>query len=345
MAGAGGQGRTARWTQAALAWLLLVTLAAGCRRAAPSPAPTAATGRVHLESSPLGPQGTPVASAPTAQPAATATPAPTPLPVAADDLNILLLGSDHRLDSEPTWRTDTIILVGVRPHAGLIGMLSIPRDLWVEIPGYGPDRINVADYLGEKASGPGGGQALVARTLQENLGLNVDASVRINLEGLARIIDTLGGINVTSDRAYDEWFWDESAPGGVSHMQVVTGTQRMDGRLALQYARQRHGTSDFDRSRRQQQILLALRDAALRPEVLPRLPRLLSALSDTVDTDLRPGQVFGLAGLALRLGPEAYRGRVFDGTMVRDWVTPGGAMVLLPDRARIQQVWAELTTP
>ena len=224
-------------------------------------------------------------------------------------------------------------------------MLSIPRDLWVNIPGYGQERINVADCLGETNHGPGGGPALVAATLKENLGIRVDAYTRIHFEGLARIIDALGGITITSDRAYDEWFWDETAPNGVSHMQVITGTQVMDGRLALQYARARHGTSDFDRSRRQQQILLALRTAALRPEVLPRLPRLLGALSDTVDTNLSFGQVLSLTGLALRLGPESFRGRVFDATMVSDWVTPGGAQVLLPDRPRIEAVWAELTTP
>ena len=318
----------------ALLWVVALALVAGCR--APRPLATAT------------PQPTPTRP-PTATPVpgARETPAPTPtstpLPVAASDLNILLLGSDHRIEAEPTWRTDTIILVAIRPRARLVAMLSIPRDLWVEIPGYGYERINVADYLGEKANGRGGGPALVAQTLRQNLGLMVDASARINFDGLGEIIDTLGGISITSDRAYDEWFWDEEAQGGVSHMRVVTGTQRMDGRLALMYARARHGTSDFDRSRRQQQILLAVRDAALRPEILPRLPALLRQLSDTVDTDLRPGQVLSLAGLALRLGPGSYRGRVFDATMVRDWTTPAGAMVLLPDRARIEEVWAEMT--
>jgi len=90
---------------------------------------------------------------------------------------------------------------------------------------------------------------------------------------------------------------------------------------------------------------LALRDAALRPEILPRLPALIRALFDAVETDLGFTQVLSLTGLAVRLPGSAYRSRVFDTTMVRDWTTPGGAMVLLPNRARIEEVWAELIAP
>ena len=273
------------------------------------------------------------------------TPTSTPLPTLANDLNLLLLGTDLRSAGDPTWRTDTLIVVAVRPRYGFIAMLSVPRDLWVDIPGHGYDRINVADYLGETSRGPGGGPQLVAETLRASLGISVDAYARIRSEGLARIIDAVGGITINSDRALDEWFWDETSPNGVSHMVVAEGPQHMDGHLALMYARARHDSNDMERSKRQQQILLALRDAALRPEVLPRLPALVSALAGTVETDLRPAQALSLAGLAIRLKPEAFRQRVFDATMVRDWTTPAGAMVLLPDRARIEQVWAELTSP
>lgn len=329
----------------ALGWLLALILLAGCAWPGPTALPPTATPRPKIVETPLATQEPTDAPAPTATARPTPTPTPTPLPVQASDLNLLLLGTDRRLADEPTWRTDTIIVVAVRPRHGFIAMLSIPRDLWVTIPGHGQNRINVVDYLGARSGGTGGGPKLVAATLQQNLGITVNASARIELEGLARIIDTLGGITITSDRAYDEWFWDETAPDGVSHMVVVTGTQRMDGRLALQYARARHGTGDFDRSRRQQQILLALREAALRPEVLPRLPALIAQLSNTVDTDLRLNQVLPLLGLAVRLRPDAFRSRVFDYTMVRNWTTPDGAQVLLPNRARIEAAWRELTAP
>lgn len=278
-----------------------------------------------------------IVHAPTPGPQAT----PTLQPTEADDINILLLGTDQRIWRDPSWRTDTIILVAIRPRAKMVAMLSIPRDLWVNIPGHEMDRINVADYLGETTDGPGGGPRLLAATLQENLHIPIHGYVRINSTGLKQIIDSLGGITVNSDRAFDQWIDDYQ--GKRRHLQVVPGPQHMDGQTALGYARSRLTTNDLDRSHRQQQILLAIRDAALRPEVLPRLPGLLAALKDTVETDLSPGKILMLMQLAYQLEPAAYRTRVFDKTMVRDWVTPGGAMVLLPDHARIEQAWTELT--
>jgi LCP family protein required for cell wall assembly len=255
---------------------------------------------------------------------------------------VLLLGSDRRSSADPSWRTDAIIVVAIRPQARVVAMLSIPRDLWVTIPGYGQERINTADCLGEKESGPGGGPALVAAALSESLGIAVDAYARIDFAGLERVIDTLGGITVTSDRVFDEPM-DEGDGGAEWRLRVAPGTQHMDGRTAVGYARSRRDTSDFDRSRRQQQILLAVRDAAMRPMVLPRVPALIRALSNAVDTDLSSDEVLSLAHLAARMEPTACRTRVFDGTMAHDWVTPEGAMVLLPNRARIEEVWAELT--
>jgi LCP family protein required for cell wall assembly len=223
----------------------------------------------------------------------------------------------------------------------MAGMLSIPRDLWVDIPGFEPNRINVVDYQGERAFGRGGGPQLVAETIEANLGIPIHAYVRVNFAGLERIIDALGGITVTSDRAFEEWL-DDGAKG-LWHLQVAEGSQHMDGRTALGYARYRSTTSDLDRTRRQQQILLAIRDAVLRPSVLPLVPRLLVSLADAVETDLSPGQVLSLVRLATQLDPAAYRTCVFDSTMYSDWITPGGAMVLVPNHARIAQAWAELT--
>jgi LCP family protein required for cell wall assembly len=334
--------------KAARFWLLLLTLLAGCWPAWPEPRPAPEPLIIPQATAEPG-EATPLPETPPVVTTAASLPtlSPTPLPVARDDLNVLLLGTDYRLrdpGGKRAWRTDTLIVVGLRPRSGVVAMLSIPRDLWVTIPGYGEERINVADCLGERRGGPGGGPALVGATLQENLGIPIHAYARINFQGLERVIDTVGGITITSDRAFSTWMDDWTGEHMV-HIEVVTGTQRMDGLTALGYARDRSDTSDLDRTRRQQEILLALRDAVLRPEILPRLPALLRALPDAVDTDLSLGQVLSLVGLALRLGPESYRGKVFDHTMLTDWVTPEGAMVLLPKRPRVEQVWAELTAP
>ncbi len=273
-----------------------------------------------------------IQSSPAASPAVEAGRAETPPPTIPptqepDGFNLLLLGCDR---ADPSWRTDVIMVAVIRPRAGFVGLFSIPRDLWVTIPGYGEERINAADYRGELLNGPGGGPALVAATLQQNLGITTQGYVRITFDGLVRVVDALGGVDVTSDRAYPK-------------IGVKAGTQHMNGTMALAYVRDRTYTSDLDRGRRQQQLLLAMRQAAQRPAVLLQLPRLLSALPEVVQTDLSPGQIWSLANLALRLEPEAIRTRTFDYTMVQDWVTPSGAMVLLPRRDRIEQAWREVT--
>lgn len=257
------------------------------------------------------------------------TPTRTPLPLQPGDLNVLLLGCDDA-SKDGSWRTDTIVVVAIRPRAGFVAMFSVPRDLYVEIPGHGYSRINTADYRGQRIGWPGGGPGLVGDTLLHNLGIPVHAYVRIDFQGLVRIIDTLGGITVDVDQDYPD-------------ARLVAGVQHLDGAAALAYARSRETTNDLDRTRRQQQVLLAMRDAALRPAMLLQLPALIDALFDTVDTDLDPGQVLSLASLARRLDPGDYRARTFDATMVSDWTTPTGGMVLLYDRARVEDVWAELT--
>lgn len=277
--------------------------------------------------------------APVTPPAAT--PPPGPTPAQTGDINLLLLGTDKRQTS-PDWRTDTLIVVAIRPQQSLIAMLSIPRDLWVNIPGYGPERINAAAYLGE--SNGSGGAALIAATLRENLGIRVDAYAQVDFAGLERIIDAMGGVDVDVAQPVDDWI-DAGDGKPPVHVRIEAGPQHLNGRAALCYVRSRRGTTDMDRSQRQQQLLLALRNAATRPEMLPRLPALMSTLAGTVRTNLRPPDALALLDVALRTRPEGYRARVFDYSMVSDWTTPTGAMVLLPNRERIQEVWAELTAP
>ena len=275
------------------------------------------------------------ALAATSQPTATAA----PTSAALSDMNVVLLGIDRRPDGDASWRTDTIIIVAVRPQAGLVGLFSIPRDLWVEIPGQETNRINTVDYLGEQAYGSGGGPRLLQETLQQHLNISLQGYMRVDFVGLKRVIDSLGGITVNPDRSYDDMIDDGTCPPW--HMHIDPGPQHMDGCTALGYIRTRAQYDDLDRCRREQQVLLAIREAALRPTMLPQLPRLLTSLAGAVDTDLSPSQLTSLLALAGRLGPAAYRTRVIDRTMVRDWTTPGGAMVLVPDWVGIRQAWDE----
>ncbi len=325
---------------------LAVLILAGCSALAPqttTPAPVANSPAPQAATEPA-PAPTQVEPPPTSEPQPTAAPTePAPIaPPANRVLNILLLGSDQREGQTGPWRTDVIMWVTIHRDAKQVGILSIPRDLWVSIPKVGENRINVADYFGETLKYPGGGPALAADTLKNNLGLETHRYIRLNFEAFERVIDAMGGITVDVDCPIEDKFIDDSAPGGFRLLKVPAGRQVMDGKTALMFARSRHGRGDIDRTRRQQRVLMGIRNRALDVGMVPRIPRIWAALKDSVDTDLTLQEVLSLALLAKDISPEQIHSRVIDYTMVRDWTTPEGAMVLLPDRAKIMDAIAHL---
>jgi LCP family protein required for cell wall assembly len=241
-------------------------------------------------------------------------------------LNIALLGSDREGPST-TWRTDTIIIVSVDTESDFVGLLSIPRDLWVNIPGHGPDRINTADLWGE-VDHEGGGPETVKQTIYQNLGIPIHYYVRVDFKGFTKIIDAVGGLDI-----------DVECP--LPDIELTTGLHHMDGELALKYARSRMSTSDFDRSRRQRKLLMALWEQGLSVSLIPRLPSLSKAMADTIQTDIPFDQVVALAYKGLQLKP----GLIFAGAIgpwqVENWTTPEGALVLLPVDEEIQALLEE----
>lgn len=256
-------------------------------------------------------------------------------------VNILFLGVDQRPQESGPTRTDTLIVVSLDPATGTAGMLSIPRDLWVEIPGFQEGRMNQAHFFGDAQSYPGGGPALAMSTVEYNLGIPIHYYVRINFQGFREIIDALGGITVdVPHEIRDNQYPDENY--GYMSIYIPAGVQNMDGETALRYARTRHGSSDFDRARRQQQILLAIRDKALSLNLLPKLPDLIRSLGHTVDTDLTPGEVLALAPIAARIDPARIKTAVIDETMTLRVIMESGADVLFPDRTLICQVVQEI---
>jgi len=235
-------------------------------------------------------EGTPVI----AQTTATAVPE-IPSWDGTERITILLLGVDRRED-EPS-RSDTMILVNIDPVAKEAGMLAIPRDLKVIIPGYGMNKINAAYAFGDADEVPGGGPGLVIKTIEANFGLRIDYFAQVDFNGFIKIIDTVGGITI--DVPYP--IKDDAFPAdGTNYMRVYfpAGWQHMDGKRALQYARTRHDDGDGSRSVRQQQVLLALREQALSLDLLPKAGELIAELGDAVRTDLSPTQALRLARLA-----------------------------------------------
>lgn len=229
--------------------------------------------------------------------------------------NVLLLGIDRAPEGTVIARSDTMILLGIQPLTGQVNMLSIPRDLWVPIPGYGENRINAAHAWGEAAQ-VGGGPQLAAATVRQNFGVNVSSYLRIRFEGFPALIDALGGIDLTLE---------ESAAG------YPAGTHHLDGKQALAFVRNRAG-DDFFRQAHGQIFIVSLVKQTLNPLTWPRIPAALIALMQTMDTNI-PFWNWP------RLGVVMLRAVLFDGIhavvlpreSVTPWVTEAGAQVLLPN--------------
>lgn len=265
------------------------------------------------------------------------------IPERKERINILLLGIDRREIEKGPCRTDTMIVVSVDPLNKTASMLSIPRDLWVLIPDLNVhNRINAAHLLGDAKDYPGGGPALAKKTVQYLLGIPIHYFVRVNFAGFARIVDEIGGITINVEQPiHDDKFPDEGY--GYITVDIPAGVQKMNGTTALQYARVRHGSSDFHRARRQQQVLMAIRDKALSLDIpVTRIPQLLRAFNDSLDTDLSLVDIEGLVRLAREIRPENIRNAVIDESMTTATRTPEGWDVLIADPERIRQMVAEL---
>jgi LCP family protein required for cell wall assembly len=240
-------------------------------------------------------------------------------------LNIVLLGSDKR-DDDATWRTDTIIVLSIDNQSNFVRLLSIPRDLWVNVPGHGYDRINTADLWGEVGE-EGGGPELVKQTIAENLGIPVHYYVRVDFDGFIKIIDAVGGLDI-----------DVECP--LPDIELAPGMTRMDGEMALLFARSRITTSDFDRSNRQRKLLMALWDQGLSVDIIPKLPALSIAMADTLQTDLPFDRIVALAYKGLQLRPSMIFSNSIGPWQVQNWTTPEGASVLLPLDEEVRKLLA-----
>ncbi|MBI2953687.1 MAG: LCP family protein [Chloroflexi bacterium] len=251
-------------------------------------------------------------------------------------INILLLGLDQRPDErgQPT-RSDTIIVLTIDPVAKSAGMLSIPRDLLVSIPGYGEEKINTAHFFGE-AERKGSGPLLAKQTVQNFLGVPIHYYARIDFQGFEQLINAVGGVTIDVPRPLkDDEYPTENY--GIQRVYVPAGIQHMDGRLALQYARSRHADSDLGRVARQRAVLMAARQQALRLDLLPRLPGMLNTLLQSFQTDLSPSDLLGLARLAKDVDTSSIVSAAFDETMVRD-VNRNGMAALTVQREDVAKV-------
>lgn len=260
----------------------------------------------------------------------------TPTPSKLDrTMNVLLLGSDKRPE-ETVWRTDVMMVVFLDIGNGRAAVLSLPRDLYVDIPTRGWDRLNIADFWGEYTKYPGGGAGLLSRVIGENFGIRVDHFARVDFDGFKQIIDTVGGVDVNVPCDLEDDFIDPSSPSGFRHFEVTAGVTHMNGDTALMFVRQRHGNGDVSRAQRQQRVISALRSKVLSTDIITKLPQLYSQLQNAVQTDFSPFDLPQLAQAGATINPRNIRGRVVDETMSYLWMTPDGKSVLIFDKDKVR---------
>ena len=251
--------------------------------------------------------------------------------------NILLLGIDHRED-EPIdgSRSDTIMVASYDPQSSSAVIVSFPRDLWVSIPGYYPQRLNVAHSVG--------GPEVVKRTIQANFGITVHNYARVDFRGFEKVVDELGGVIIDVERPIkdDEYPTDDY---GVMRLFIPPGPQLMDGKMALMYARSRHSENDFARARRQQRVILAIRDRALALNMVPKLPALANAATEAVSTDMGVLDMIRLGSSGSKIERDQIKSVVVDVTCATPFTGPFGEDLLQPNRqciqAAIQRAFAE----
>ncbi|MBV6450200.1 MAG: Transcriptional regulator LytR [Anaerolineales bacterium] len=266
-----------------------------------------------------------------------------------DTVNFLLIGSDRRSQTGST-RTDTMVVAILRPNEGQVSLISIPRDLWVSIPGYENNRVNTAYQLGISTGYPGGGPGLLKDTIQYNLGIRIDHTAMVDFNGFSKIVNTLGGVDVPVVCSYTDWrlidpSYDPQNENNWHLYTVQPGVIHMDGDLALWYARSRQKSNDFDRGRRQQEVLRALFVQALQTNTLTRIPELYNDLKDSVETDLGLGDILQLSIYAPKMTNADIRSYYIRPPIVNSWITSGGAYVLSPDQELLQQMLAEALSP
>jgi LCP family protein required for cell wall assembly len=265
----------------------------------------------------------------------------------AERVSMLIMGLDYRdwTAGEGPPRTDTMILLTFDPVTQTGGMFSIPRDLWVNIPGFNYGRINTAYQLGEAYQLPGGGPQLAVDTVEELLGVPIDFYAQVDFGAFVRFIDEIYGVKVdVPERIKLDPLGDDNTKW------LKPGTHNLPGELALAYVRARKTEGgDFDRSERQQQVVLAIRKQIMRPKMWPDLlakaPILYNELSSGVNTNMNLDQAIRLGWMATHIPEENIKRGAISSDHINFATSPdGGQEVLKPITEKIRLLRDEIFT-
>lgn len=259
-----------------------------------------------------------------------------------DILNVLLLGHDGNLQPGEPFHTDTMIVVSINRQTNTVSMISLPRDLYVFVPNWGMARLNLAWGYGESIGWTDGGWGMMRQTILYNFGIETHYYAMVDFEGFRRIIDEIGGVTIAVDcPIQDLRCMGEACRDGIAGNETEAdyelftldvGVYRMDSELALWYARSRKNTIDFDRGRRQQQLLRAIWAQTKANGMLTQLPGLYDRMTQVVQTNMPLQQIVPLLPLALSIEPNDIENHFFRKNIETvAWSPDGVTNVQLPN--------------
>ena len=249
-------------------------------------------------------------------------------------VTILVMGLDLRdwEESGAASRSDTMILLTMDPVTMNAGVMNIPRDLWVNIPGYGHGKINTAYFLGETNNLPGGGPGLAVETIEQFIGVPINYYAQIDFATFERFIDEINGVKITIGE--DGMRLDPVGPSNDVFLQP--GRYVLNGSLALAYARNRYTEGgDFDRAKRTQEVIMAIRDRIFEgdgylTEMISKSPQIYAVLKDGIKTNLSLAEAVRLALLAQRVDKDDIKLVTIPPDVLIESTSPDGLSIYIP---------------
>lgn len=257
-------------------------------------------------------------------------------------VTILIMGLDYDdTEARKTPRTDSMMIASLDPQTLTAGVMSIPRDTWVNIPGFDYGKINTAYFLGESYQLPGGGAGLAVDTVENFIGVPINYYAQIDFDAFVKFIDEIGGVAINVPKKIKVSIMGGYTVHGTKgdfvreEKALKPGVQTLDGATALAYARDRHTDGgDFDRAYRQQQVVQAVRAKILNMNMLPTLiakaPQLYNDLSSGIHTNLSLSQIIQLAMYAAQIPSSNIKYGLLGPETALNGVSPDGQAILIP---------------
>jgi LCP family protein required for cell wall assembly len=267
-----------------------------------------------------------------------------------DIVNILLIGAATTNPNNPGL-TDSLMIVSANRTVGTVSIVSIPRDLYVYVRDVGMAKINTAYFYGETRGLSGGGVGVLTDTIRYNLGLNIDFYARVDFNSFGKIIDDVGGIDLTVDCIIQDWRLkspelDKQVAENYEMFTLPIGLHHLDGDTALWYVRSRRTSSDLDRGRRQQDVIRALWRTIRQQGILEHLPDLWGRVTETVRTNMTLADVLGMLPLATTVDTSDIEYYTFHirREVSRGW-SPAGQEILAMNREAVAELMQNVVLP